>query len=128
MKSNLKTSLLNLIFFLFISITAFGQTYVTISTSGTWTVPAGVTSITVRTWGGGGGGGGAASGSSAGAGGGGGGGGAYSIQTFTVSPSQTYNITIGNVGFIDHSVLRSLVTINFSNRINSIIVYFVIIV
>ena len=98
MKSNLKTSLLNLIFFLFISITAFGQTYVTISTSGTWTVPAGVTSITVRTWGGGGGGGGAASGSSAGAGGGGGGGGAYSIQTFTVSPSQTYNITIGNGG------------------------------
>ncbi len=72
----------------------------TFDSSGTFTVPANVGSITVEVRGGGGGGGtgfswGARSGSS---GGGGGGSGGYGRQTFTVNPGENYNITVGAGG------------------------------
>lgn len=78
-----------------------GQTQsITFTSSGTyeWTVPAGVTQITVEAWGGGGAGG---SGSSAGpnrASGGGGGGGAYNVGTFTVTTGQKISIIVGTGG------------------------------
>ena len=60
----------------------------------TYTVPAGVTRITVQLWGGGGGGG-TAGGSDAGAGGGGG---AYTRATFDVSPGQQFAVEVGAGG------------------------------
>lgn len=64
--------------------------------SGTWTAPAGVTSVTADVWAGGGGGG---QGSGGGAGAGGGGGGAFSEQTnVTVIPGNVYNLTVGQGG------------------------------
>ena len=62
------------------------------TTSGTFTVPQGVTSITVECWGGGGAGGGVKGKNSAG---GGGAGGAYAIKTMSVSPGQQYTVTVG---------------------------------
>ena len=62
-----------------------------------WTVPAGVSSITVECWGGGGGGGGAKSGGGSAAAGGGGGGG-YSRQVYSVSSGQAYSILVGTGG------------------------------
>ncbi len=67
------------------------------TTSGTWTAPAGITSVDVEVWGGGGGGGGSEGDSSDG--GGGGGGGAYSRTTaITVVPGTTYTVTVGATG------------------------------
>lgn len=63
--------------------------------AGTWTCPAGVTSVIVECWGGGGGGG-TASGNPAT--GGGGAGGAYSKKTISVTPSTVYNINVGAGG------------------------------
>lgn len=67
----------------------------TFTTSGSWTVPSGITSVTVEAWGGGGGGGGRynQSGSS-----GGGGGGAYAKATINVTPGNSYEYTIGDGG------------------------------
>jgi hypothetical protein len=64
--------------------------------SGTFTVPAGVTEITVETWGGGGAGGGStgAGGGSA-RGGAGGGGGAYADSILTVEPGQELQVVVG---------------------------------
>jgi hypothetical protein len=62
-----------------------------ISTSTTYTVPCGVTSIMVEVWGGGGAGGKRTSAGNSG----GGGGGAYSKSTLTVTPGTTYTVTIG---------------------------------
>jgi hypothetical protein len=88
-------SVLIITLFGFLSLEALSQTTTTISTAGagTWTVPCGVTSITVECWGAGGGGGGA-NGTTAG----GGGGGAYSSKTHSVSPGQVISIYIGNGG------------------------------
>ncbi len=58
----------------------------------TFTVPAGVTSVTVKAWGGGG----SANNSTAPKAGGGGGG--YSEKTFTVASGQTINIAVGAAG------------------------------
>ncbi|HMR87893.1 MAG TPA: hypothetical protein PKD51_07050, partial [Saprospiraceae bacterium] len=58
----------------------------------TFTVPAGVTQITVDVWGAGGRGGSRTSGSNAY---GGGGGGAYSQQTIQVTGGQTYTVFVG---------------------------------
>jgi hypothetical protein len=69
-------------------------TTVTITTSGTWTCPAGVTSISVAVQGGGGAGGAATTTSSARGGGGGGGGCAYS-SAVTVVPGVGYSATVG---------------------------------
>src|SRR5205809_2118880 len=77
------------------------QTSQTFSTSGTWTCPAGVTSITVECWGGGGAGGGATGNPSAG---GGGGGGSYVKNTaLAVMVGTTYTVNVaaavtGNTG------------------------------
>ena len=66
----------------------------TFTTSGTFTVPAGVTSVTVQAWGGGGAGGSRTNNG----GGGGGGGGAYSSGTVTVVPNTTYTVNVGTAG------------------------------
>jgi hypothetical protein len=63
--------------------------------SNTFNVPAGVTSITVKTWGGGGGG--AAGSGSTGRGGHGGGGG-YSKAVISVTPSESLDVDVGTGG------------------------------
>lgn len=65
----------------------------TFTSSGTFTVPPGVTSIIVECWGGGGAGGGTTSNNSKG--GGGGAGGAYSKKTLSVVPGTNYTVTVG---------------------------------
>lgn len=62
--------------------------------STSWTVPEGVTSITVETWGAGGGG----KGGTVGLPGGGGGGGAYSKEVIAVTPSTSFNAVVGTGG------------------------------
>jgi hypothetical protein len=64
------------------------------SSSGTFVVPAGFSSITVQAWGGGGGGGG---GGTYGTGGNGGGGG-YGQATLSVTPGESLNINVGGGG------------------------------
>lgn len=66
----------------------------TFNTAGlqTFQVPAGVTSITVETWGAGGRG---TTNSTRNGRGGGGGGGGYSRSVLTVTPITTYNYTVG---------------------------------
>lgn len=66
------------------------------SGSGTWTAPAGVTSVLVECWGGGGGGSGYDS--SFGSAGGGGGGGEYAAQTIAVTPGNSYPYAVGAGG------------------------------
>ncbi|MBX9806497.1 MAG: choice-of-anchor D domain-containing protein, partial [Flavobacteriaceae bacterium] len=80
---------------LFIAFLGFSQTQ-TFTTSGTFTVPAGVTNVTVEAWGGGGAGGAALGNPSAG---GGGAGGSYVKNTsITVVPNTSYTVTIGAGG------------------------------
>lgn len=75
----------------------FGQTVSqTFTSSGTFTVPAGVTEITVECWGGGGGGGGSNNNNNGGSGGGGGG---YASRTFTgLTPGSPINFIVGAGG------------------------------
>lgn len=68
------------------------------SGSGTFTVPSGVTSITIEVWGGGGGGGGGDAGSGNNGGGGGGGGGYTVKNDLSVTPGQTFTYTVGDGG------------------------------
>ena len=70
------------------------MTYNTATTNTSWTVPAGVTSITVKAWGGGGGGGGGAYPYSGGAGGGGG----FARATLAVTPGNTLTVRVGGGG------------------------------
>lgn len=75
---------------------AAGAVTDTFTASGTWTAPAGVTSVDVEVWGGGGGGGGQNRNSD---GGGGGGGGAYSrVVGIAVIPGTTYTVAVGAGG------------------------------
>jgi hypothetical protein len=69
---------------------------INITGSGTFTVPPGVTSVTIETWGAGGGGG--SSNNSSTNGGTGGGGGAYARGTHTVTPNSTYFYFVGSGG------------------------------
>lgn len=90
------------IVFIFLSYDTYSQTTIgaspyTVPSTGTYTIPAGVTSITVDCWGGGGGGGGVGS-SANDSRGGGGGGGACSTITFAVTPGTVFNIDIGAGG------------------------------
>lgn len=59
-----------------------------------WTVPAGVTSVTVKAWGAGGGGGGGSTNSDGGSGGGGG----YIQSTISVTPGESLSVTVGAGG------------------------------
>lgn len=83
----------------FCASTAFAQD-ATFSANGTFTVPAGVTTLKVEVWGGGGGGGATFGNSSAAVyrTGGGGGGGAKVTKTFIVVPGDTYSIVVGQGG------------------------------
>ena len=74
--------------------TSFTGQLFTSQGTGTYTVPTGVTSITVKMWGGGGGGGGGGSTGTGGAGGGGG----YSTTTLTVTPGETLDVYVGGGG------------------------------
>ncbi|WP_372774055.1 glycine-rich domain-containing protein [Mangrovibacterium sp.] len=71
------------------------QTYTTPGAQ-SFTVPAGVTQITVEAWGGGGAGGGSTHNSNGGGSGGGGGG--YCTQIFTVTTGQVISFTVGSGG------------------------------
>ncbi|MCD0476470.1 T9SS sorting signal type C domain-containing protein [Flavobacterium sp. EDS] len=82
-------------FFIFICIYSWSQTTNTFTTSGPFTVPAGITSITAQAWGGGGSGGGASgAGLLAGRGAAGGGGGAYVSTLLTVVPGATLSVVV----------------------------------
>ena len=71
------------------------QNFTTVGTS-SFTVPCGVTSITVQVWGGGGaGGGGSVTSANGGSGGGGGG---YCTQVISVTPGSTISYTVGAGG------------------------------
>jgi uncharacterized protein (TIGR02145 family) len=104
MKHNLITKLLVLIACACFIGNGWGQTLIgaspyTVPATGTYTIPAGVTSITVQCWGGGGGGGGAKYNfftASFDAGGGGGGG--YATATFTVNPGDVISVSVGASG------------------------------
>ncbi|WP_339703600.1 PKD-like domain-containing protein [Algoriphagus aquimarinus] len=90
-----KHLLQSILIFLLISVgwDAYGQTQTLTTTgAGSFTVPAGVTSITVEVWGGGGRGG-SKNGSNGAAAGGGGG--AYSRSVLTVTPGQTIDYSVG---------------------------------
>ena len=99
---NLKQSILNtlalaMVFWGYSITNLFGQVSQTFTSTSTFTVPAGVTTLTVECWGAGGGAGGAAT--TANAGGAGGGGGAYSKSTtIAVTPGNTYTVTVGTGG------------------------------
>lgn len=71
----------------------YGQVYTT-QGAGTFTVPSGVTSITVEMWGGGGGGGGGGNTAAGGTGGGGG----YVTSTHSVTPNEVLNVYVGGGG------------------------------
>lgn len=76
----------------------FGTNSQTFLTNGTFTVPSGVTSITVECWGGGGSGGravGVVTAYQSKTAGGGGGGGAYARSTLSVTPATSYTVTVG---------------------------------
>ncbi|MFT3911050.1 MAG: choice-of-anchor J domain-containing protein [Ferruginibacter sp.] len=84
------------IFALFFSFSSIAQT--TINTSGTYTIPAGVTTIKVYLWGGGGAGAGNTVLATAFDATGGGGGGAAGFATINVTPGDVYTVTIGAGG------------------------------
>jgi hypothetical protein len=94
-------------FLVFLILPFFGiaQTIVPFSSNTTWTCPAGVTQITIEAWGGGGAGGPATGNPSAG---GGGGGGAYvKNTTLTVTPGDSYNVTVGATRTASTSAVRN---------------------
>ena len=94
MKTTLFLIKKNLLLFslLLLSGIGYSQTTQTYIADGTFTVPAGVTTVSVQAWGAGGAGGGNATTSD---GGGGGGGGAYSVASALAVPSGTHTVTVG---------------------------------
>jgi hypothetical protein len=78
------------------STSCLGPRYAVFTTSGTFTVPAGVSSVRVAAVGGGGGGGGGHKG--CGSGGGGGGGGRVLTGTWAVTPGASLGVTVGGGG------------------------------
>lgn len=79
---------------LFFCLQSKGQT-TTFTSSGSYTIPAGITYLIVECWGGGGAGGGVTSKNSSA---GGGAGGAYVKGVLSVTPGATYNYTVGAGG------------------------------
>lgn len=103
LSSKPSTAIRLLLMVLFIALSplvSFGQSTQTFNTPGTYTftVPSGVTSITVEAWGAGGGGG-----NGGGGGGNGGGGGGYAKSTFAVTPGSTYYYTVGLGGLANNN-------------------------
>ena len=98
MKINFHQYVTQILFLLFSTFSSVAQTTETFQTAGsyTWVCPANVTSVTVQCWGGGGGGG--NSNNSTANGGHGGGGGAFSQSTLSVTPGQTYYLSVGSSG------------------------------
>jgi subtilisin-like proprotein convertase family protein len=96
-----------LLLFLLSASSSWGQITVPINTTGngTWTCPAGVTSITVECWGGGGGGGVTRGKLFQSAGGGSGGG--YVKVTYEVVPGTSYDYSIGAGGSSDNNGSRT---------------------
>jgi len=97
------------------------------TSSGTFTPPAGVTSITVECWGGGGAGGSAQkTGSINNTGGGGGGGGGYAKGTVAVTPGNPYTVTIPAAatapasGFSDNTASTSGSVVTFTGDSGSV--------
>lgn len=89
----LKNSFIVILFSFLMSFYASAQSVErTFTSSSTFTVPQGVTQLTVEAWGGGGKGGTRTSNGIAG----GGGGGAYARKIITVVPGNTYTVTVGN--------------------------------
>jgi len=82
--------------FLLLSFNSVAQTQ-TFTTSGTFTVPAGVTQVTVECWGGGGGGGNTSHSGNGTSRGGGGAGGAYAKKVIGITPGN-YTVTVGSGG------------------------------
>lgn len=94
-KTTLLMGRLTLLACLLFTALSFAQTQ-TFTTTGSFTVPAGITSIRVEAWGAGGAGGGATGNPSAG---GGGAGGAYvRNNAIAVTPGNTYTVTVGTGG------------------------------
>ncbi|MFV8391273.1 T9SS sorting signal type C domain-containing protein [Flavobacterium sp. LB2P6] len=83
------------LFFLITQLSNSQTVTVTTTGAGTFVVPCGVVSLTVRAWGAGGAGGGSRN---AGASGDGGGGGGYTSGVFTVTSGQTINYIVGTGG------------------------------
>jgi hypothetical protein len=83
-----------------VTVGSFTNTTLTTSSTSPWTVPPGVTAITVQMWGGGGGGGGVSVSTSGSFGaGGGGGGGAFTTTTLTgLTPGSTIAFSVGGGG------------------------------
>ena len=77
---------------------AWGQVTVTLTGSGTWYVPNGVTSITVKCWGAGGAGGGSSVGNTSYGGAGGGSGGYTFLNINSLSSGASFNYSIGAGG------------------------------
>ncbi|WP_320054318.1 glycine-rich domain-containing protein [uncultured Acetobacteroides sp.] len=92
--SRLLCSMVAILLLSFLPAVGWGQTSKTFTKSESFTVPEGVTSITVECWGAGGGGGNTSGATSAG----GGGGGAYTKGIFTVVSGATVKITVGAGG------------------------------
>ncbi|MDN3675234.1 T9SS sorting signal type C domain-containing protein [Flavobacterium branchiarum] len=78
-------------FFIFTCIYSWSQTTNTFSTSGSFTVPAGLTLLTAECWGAGGSGSGTSTSTSAGGGGGGG----YSVASISVTPNSSISYVVG---------------------------------
>lgn len=92
MKSKFYFFVLSIFLLLTVSLKSQSTLTFTLNTNGSFTVPCGVTTMTVTCWGGGGGGGGSTSAFTAGSGGGGGG---YSNATIPVTPAAIINYTVG---------------------------------
>jgi len=87
-----------------IIVSSFAQNTQTITTSGNFTIPAGVTSIKVECWGGGGAGGEANINTN---GKGGGGGGAYASSILPVTSGNIYAVTVGAGGIAPNQTTAS---------------------
>ncbi len=83
------------VIFLISTCVLWGQTSVKFTSSSTWQCPTGVDSVTVECWGGGGPGGNGKAASGGNGIGGGGAGGAYVRSTISVTPGNTYAVTVG---------------------------------
>ena len=102
--NTIKTCCFLLVICFSISISTYSQTTKTLTTSGELEIPAGVTSLSVQTWGAGGGGGGSnelLGLASLGAAGGGGGGGAFSqgnVAVTAIPANAKFSYTVGQGG------------------------------